>query len=379
MLADKETYRDAQQQTEWILSPNFQKLILGYIRPGTYTRKITRNLEKLERKGKNQSFPPYFDLLDADLAEILTQLERKKFIIHVRSASLDDNLWVLTQKGSNYLNPQEEQEIKIKTAPQEHEIFNAKTLEKKRKKRKLRKSNSERTGKQKQTRLREQKRLERARVREERRIARLEENKRIKAENREKREQERQKRLREREEVKKSQRAKRDEEVRQERERIRVGREEVQRRRREETERIKSKYQERLRTEGKKTKKKKRAKDESIKRKRIEHKTDSQEIPRKPNGQISQEEKQHNDKRKGLEETITDALKRLRKKRYKVHLPLFRESDGQGVQIYLSPNGKLCYKPKEQEYIIDLDVASDVYDVKMICESIENALSVRGM
>lgn len=352
MLASKETHRDIQQQPDWILTPNFQRLILGYIRPGTYTREITRNLEKLKRRGENQSFPPYFDPLGANLTQILTQLETKKFVIHVRSASFDDNLWVLTRKGQNYLNPQEERQEEPKIVLKGHEIFNAKTSEKKKKKRerKSRRSNSRRAERQQQAGLKEQERLEKSRLREDRRITRRKEMERVIAENKERREREKQKKLKERE---------------REHERMRAERKEKQRHKQEERE-------QRLRE-------RKREK-EKAKTKKIPEKLKSVQVElTKPESNVQQDEETLAKKLQDVENKIKDYLKKLKKNRYKKHLPVFKENDGQGVQVYLSPKGKLCYKPKDTEYVIDLDTALEVYGEEKIIKSIEDALVARGI
>lgn len=246
MIAESELRRRIQSKAEWILTPNFQTLVLRRIRTGTYTKELSENLQELRRNGSDQSFPPYFDPNSVDLREVLDQLEKSKFIMHVRSASSDDNLWVITEKGSIYLNPQKkEQEIPKTQAPLQKQelpqvqktenISKRKKKKKKSQKIKLRRAEQKARGEE-ILKLREQKRLEKARLKEERRTARLKEVERIKAENRERREHERQKGLKEREEERNAQRAKRDEKIRQQRGKLRVEREERQRRKQEERE-----------------------------------------------------------------------------------------------------------------------------------------------
>lgn len=102
MIREREIQTNRYVEDRWILTPNFQRLVLSIIESGGQvpTSAILKVLQKAKREGENGSFPPYFDVTSAvDLIGVLRQLEESKLLVHTRNKDLDDDIWILTLGG----------------------------------------------------------------------------------------------------------------------------------------------------------------------------------------------------------------------------------------------------------------------------------------
>ncbi|HKC14347.1 MAG TPA: hypothetical protein VKC89_00035 [Patescibacteria group bacterium] len=254
-----------KQEDQWSITPNFQRLMLSSIQNGGWivtSHFIYLELLSAKKKGKDQSFPPYFDVSDAKgVKEVLSQLEREKLIIHKEDSLLGDDVWALTQAGDKALRANDKPKV-LQPFPKAPDVV----------------SNSSK---------------------------------------------------------------------------VKTGKVE-----RKSKPPIKQMHVERKRTKAKISPRIEKKRTVEVGPKNIELDKNSLKV----------------------KATFDEAVRRLKKRKYGVLIPLFREgADNQGIQVYFSPQGHLCYRPKDKEFVIEIDVAVEVYGKDKILQSLQNALDSRRL
>ena len=378
MVAEREIFRNNLSQERWILTPNFLKLLLGTIesRGQISTNAILETLQKAKKRGRDQNFPPYFDPRSSHLREILDQLEENKLLMHARRTDIDDDVWVLTQRGMRSISPAERREG-IRVDEQKEAMRNKPktTLPEPIIKVQIRESVRD-TNREEQRRLRqEQMRI----IREEQRRERVA-NARLRREERERmREKQRKEHLEEIQRTSNEQREARRLAMVQE---IAAKEQERAERKRQ---REQQNQEKRLRAKGEKQRTEE-AKREEQKKQAVAPAIKEVETPMDEKGIVSDQPKdkdmnaiEENQRYLRVKRVIKKSLKKLREKGYKSYTPFFREGEGQGMQVFLSPKGEICYKIRDTVHVIDLDVALEVYGEEMITQAAKNTLKLRGI
>jgi len=345
MIREREMGLSLGEPNGWITTPNFEKLILGLIQKGdgwiTTPRIISLELRLVKKAHKDDSFPPYFDPASLqDVREILDQFEKRKLVLHRDDREMD--IWVLTLSGSNLLKDGLTKKLKIKDT-----VDFSKKEEKSPpevKKKEATKSKEE------SNQAREKEWEEKRRAKEAKKANRALEKKKQKKQRDE-----------ERRIARQIGQAKRAEQTRL--------REEARLKRRKEKNRIKP------------AKIKKEKKDDEAKRQKRKHA--KAKIPINKPKTVEKSSKKNLQTETILGQKLTsefeEAVKKLKRRKYSILMPLFREGeDGQGMQVYFSPKGYLCYRPSISEFVMDLDAAIDIYGYEKISKSVQEALSSRG-
>lgn len=328
----RETEFSRRFPREWLLTPNFERLVLGLVRDriSINTQNISQNLVEAKKDGKDHSFPPNFDPNSLkDIREILLHLEKQRFLMHI-SDRAEGDFWALSMKGYELLRDHRAREEKSDS----REETKQKPIKERRK-----------IGRKRKLKIRKK---DQDRAREAKQVARAEQIRAEEKEREDRKERAQAEKIRKREEK-------------------RIAKEARQ------TQRIEA-------ARSKKTEKLERKEEPRVKKEKgraVGDGSQSKDHKKEP-VVFAKAEVIRDPLLRKLENEFRDACKRLRDHKYRASLPLFKEGDdSDGMQVYFSAKGYLCYLPKETEFPIDLDIALDIYGYEKISKALTQVLQMR--